>query len=123
MPETVIPYRYLPIVIFFVIALAFGMITLLFGALVRPSRPNPDKLSPYECGNVPFMDSRSRIFIRYYLTAVLFVLFDLEAVFLYPWAVIYHRIGWYGLIEMFLFILILLIGYAYAWRKGALEWD
>jgi len=123
MPETIIPAGYFPIILFFVIALLFGLVTLFFGSLIRPNRPSAEKLSPYECGNPPFMDSRSRVFIRYYLVAVLFVLFDLEAVFLYPWAVVYHKIGIYGLVEMLLFIVILLVGYAYAWRKGALEWD
>jgi NADH-quinone oxidoreductase subunit A len=123
MPVTTIPSSYFPIILFFIIALLFGIVTLLFGSLIRPSRPSEEKLSPYECGNPPFMDSRSRVFIRYYLVAVLFVLFDLEAVFLYPWAVVYDKIGLYGLTEMILFVAILLIGYAYAWRKGAFEWD
>jgi NADH-quinone oxidoreductase subunit A len=123
MPVTTIPSSYFPIILFFIIALLFGIVTLLSGSLIRPSRPSEEKLSPYECGNPPFMDSRSRVFIRYYLVAVLFVLFDLEAVFLYPWAVVYDKIGLYGLTEMILFVAILLIGYAYAWRKGAFEWD
>lgn len=123
MPETAIPSSYLPIIFYLMVGLAFGVFTLLFGALIRPNRPNPVKLSPYECGNPPFMDSRQRVFVRYYMVAVLFVLFDLEAVFLYPWAVVYRKIGIFGLVEMIVFILILLVGYAYAWRKGALEWD
>lgn len=126
MPDATIPsslHPYLPILFYIIIGLGFGIVTLLFGALIRPSSPNPEKLSPYECGNPPFKDARQRVFARYYLIAVLFVLFDLEAVFLYPWAVVYHSIGVYGLVEMLLFILILLVGYFYAWRKGALEWD
>jgi NADH-quinone oxidoreductase subunit A len=123
MPETTIPANYLPIIIFLVIAFLFGTFTLFFGYLVRPSSPNPDKLAAYECGNPPFMDSRSKVFVRYYLIAVMFVLFDLEVVFLYPWAVVYRKLGLFALVEMVLFILILLFGYAYAWRKGALEWD
>jgi NADH-quinone oxidoreductase subunit A len=123
MPETSIPESYLPIIFFILVGGAFGIVTLLFGALVRPSRPNPEKLAPYECGNPPFTDSGHRVFVRYYMLAVLFVLFDLELVFLYPWAVVYKKIGLYALIEMVLFILILLVGYAYAWKKGALEWD
>lgn len=116
-------HPYFPILLYIMIGLAFGVFTLFFGALLRPNRPNPEKLSPYECGNPPFMDARQRVFVRYYLIAVLFVLFDLEAVFLYPWAVVYNKIGLFGLIEMVLFILILLVGYVYAWRKGAFEWD
>lgn len=126
MLETNIPsniHPYLPILLYLMIGSAFGVGTLLFGSLIRPSKPNPSKLSPYECGNPPFTDARQRIFVRYYLTAVLFVLFDLEAVFLYPWAIVYNKIGIYGLVEMIIFILILLVGYFYAWRKGALEWD
>ena len=126
MPETITPFNmhpYFPILLYIMIGLAFGVFTLFFGALLRPNRPNPEKLSPYECGNPPFMDARQRVFVRYYLIAVLFVLFDLEAVFLYPWAVVYNKIGLFGLVEMVLFILILLVGYVYAWRKGAFEWD
>ncbi len=123
MPETTIPANYLPIIIFLVIAFLFGTFTLFFGYLLRPSSPNTDKLAAYECGNPPFMDSRSKVFVRYYLVAVMFVLFDLEVVFLYPWAVVYRKLGLFALGEMLLFILILLFGYAYAWRKGALEWD
>jgi len=116
-------HPYFPILLYIMIGAAFGVFTLLFGALIRPSRPTPDKLSPYECGNPPFMDARQRVFVRYYLIAVLFVLFDLEVVFLYPWAIVYKKLGLFALIEMILFILILLFGYFYAWRKGALEWD
>jgi NADH-quinone oxidoreductase subunit A len=116
-------HPYFPILLYILIGLAFGIFTLLFGSLLRPSSPNPEKLSPYECGNPPFMDARQRVFVRYYLIAVLFVLFDLEAVFLYPWAVVYNKIGIFGLVEMVLFILMLLVGYIYAWRKGAFEWD
>lgn len=126
MPEIKLPadlHPYLPILLYLMIGAAFGVFTLLFGAIIRPNKPNPVKLSAYECGNPPFMDARQRVFVRYYLIAVLFVLFDLEAVFLYPWAVVYNKIGLYGLVEMILFILILLVGYAYAWRKGAFEWD
>ncbi len=123
MPETTIPTTYLPIIFFILIGGVFGLATLLVGAIVRPSSPNPEKLAPYECGNPPFTDSRHRVRVRYYLIAVLFVLFDLEAVFPYPWAVVYRKIGFYALIEMVLFIAILLVGYAYAWKKGGLEWD
>jgi len=123
MPETTIPAAYLPIIYYLLIGAAFGVFTLLLGAVVRPSRPTRAKLEAYECGNPPFMDARQRVFVRYYLVGVLFVLFDLEAVFLYPWAVVQGKIGLFALIEMILFIAVLLVGYFYAWRKGALEWD
>lgn len=113
---------YVPVIIFLVVALAFGFVSLLMTRLLRPNRPYAEKLAPYECGNPPLMDARGRFFIRFYLIAILFVLFDVEAVFLYPWAVLYGKIGLYGFIEMMIFIAILLVGYLYAWRKGALEW-
>ncbi|MGA2192169.1 MAG: NADH-quinone oxidoreductase subunit A [Nitrospirota bacterium] len=93
------------------------------GYLLRPSRPDPSKLSPYECGCLPVGDAREQFSVRFYIIAMLFVLFDLETVFMYPWAISFNRLGLYGLVEMFIFILILLVGYFYAWKKGALEWD
>ncbi|MFQ5455414.1 MAG: NADH-quinone oxidoreductase subunit A [Nitrospirota bacterium] len=114
---------YLPILIFLIIAIAFGSVTIIVGYLVRPRRPYQEKLSPYESGVPPFSDARAPFPIRYYIICMLFVLFDIEAVFLYPWAVVFDKIGLYGLVEMILFILILLVGYVYAWKKGALEWD
>jgi len=91
--------------------------------LVRPDKPDPEKLFPYECGIPPLMSVNERIPIRFFIIVMLFLLFDVEAVFMYPWAVVYERIGWWGFIEMFLFIVILLVGYVYAWAKGALEWE
>jgi NADH-quinone oxidoreductase subunit A len=122
-PETYIPSQYFAILLFVLIAMAFGGVSLLAGYLVRPSRPYKAKLKPYESGVEPFTDARIPFPTRYYIIAMLFVIFDIEVVFLYPWAVVYHKIGLYGLIEMVLFILILLVGYFYAWKKGALEWD
>lgn len=113
---------YLPVFLFMVIALAAAAAMLMMAYIVRPSRPNPEKLSPYECGILPTTGTRERFSIRFYLIAVLFLLFDLEAVFLYPWAVVYKRIGLFGFIEMIIFLIILLVGYFYAWKKGALEW-
>lgn len=115
--------NYLPILIFILIALAFGLGTILLGYLVRPRRPYAEKLSPYESGVEPFSDARIPFPIRYYIIAMLFVLFDIEAVFLYPWAVVFKKLGLFGLVEMIIFMVILLIGYLYAWKKGALEWD
>jgi len=101
---------------------AFGVGTLLIAAVVRPHRPHPEKLSPYECGIPPLIRAREHFSVRYYLVGILFLLFDVEGVFLFPWAVVYDRIGLFGFVEMMLFLLILLIGYVYAWKKGALEW-
>lgn len=123
MPGSFVPVSYLPVVMFIAIALAFGLFTLLLGALVRPRRAYSQKLTPYESGAVPFSDARIPFPMRYYIIAMLFVIFDIETVFLYPWAVVYNQIGLFGLIEMAVFILILLVGYVYAWKKGALEWE
>ncbi len=118
-----LPSNYLPILVFFFIALAFGVVTILMGYLVRPKRPYLEKLQPYESGIIPETDARQQFPFRYYLIAMLFVLFDIEMVFLYPWAVSFNKLGLFGLVEMVLFLLILFVGYFYAWRKGALEWD
>lgn len=115
-------HPYIPIFIFFLVAAAFGVGTLLLAYLVRPNRPDTEKLSPYECGIPPLMRAGEQFSIRFYIIAILFLLFDVESVFLFPWAVVYDRIGLYGFIEMMLFIGILLVGYIYAWRKGALKW-
>ena len=116
-------HNYLPILFFIIFAFAFAIGTLIFSYLVRPNKPDPEKLSPYECGIPPMMDARERFSIRFFIIAMLFLLFDVEVVFLYPWAVVYNKIGLYGFVEMMLFIAILLVGYIYAWRKGALEWE
>ncbi len=123
MPGQSVGFDYIPILIFFGIALAFGSVTLLLGNLLRPRRVYKAKLTPYESGSIPFSDARSPIPMRYYIIAMLFVIFDIETVFLYPWAVTYDRLGLVGFIEMTLFISVLLVGYVYAWKKGALEWD
>lgn len=115
--------RYFPILLFIFIALAFGVVTLLFSYLVHPKYPEPEKLSAYECGSEPFSDARMPFPVRYYIFAMLFVIFDIEVIFLYPWAVVFDKIGLIGLIEMMIFIALFLVAYVYAWRKGALEWD
>jgi NADH-quinone oxidoreductase subunit A len=104
------------------IVLSIGVGMLLAPMLFRPSKPNPTKLTPYESGMPPIGEAQQRYTIRYYVIAMLFVVFDIEAVFFYPWAVAFNAIGWYGLIEMVLFIVLLLVAYVYAWRKGALDW-
>lgn len=118
-----VPSDYLPVLVFFLIAGAFGFVTILLGRFVRPKVAYREKLLPYECGAPPISDARQPFPMRYYIIAMLFVLFDIEAVFMYPWAVVFNRIGIYGLVEMVMFIAILVVGYVYAWGKGALEWD
>lgn len=115
--------RYFPILLFIFIAFAFGVVTLLISYLVQPKYPEPEKLSTYECGSEPFSDARMPFPVRYYIFAMLFVIFDIEVIFLYPWAVVFDKIGLIGLIEMMIFIALFLVAYVYAWRKGALEWD
>jgi NADH-quinone oxidoreductase subunit A len=113
---------YIPIAIFVVVATGFALFTLVVSTALHPQKYNKVKLEPYECGIEPKTDARDRYSIRYYLVAMLFVIFDVETVFMFPWAVIVDRLAWFGLIEMFFFIFILVVGYFYAWKKGALEW-
>ena len=113
---------YVPLFIFLLVALGFAGGTLLVALVIRPNRPDPEKLAPYECGSPPLMEAHERFSIRFYLLGILFLLFDVEAMFLFPWAVKYDVLGLFGFVEMMLFIAILLVGYFYAWRKGALEW-
>lgn len=116
-------FNYAPIVIFIAIAAAFGVGTLVVSYAVHPRIFSSEKLSAYECGSEPISDARMPFPVRYYIIAMLFVIFDVELVFLYPWAVAFDKIGLFGLIEMIIFIALFVAGYAYAWRKGALEWD
>ena len=115
--------RYFPSLVFVFVALAFGAGTLLISYFVQPKYPEPEKLSTYECGSEPFSDARMPFPVRYYIFAMLFVIFDVEVIFLYPWAIVFNKIGLIGLIEMLIFIGLFLVAYVYAWRKGALEWD
>lgn len=117
------PLNYVPILFFIIIAIGFGAVSLLAGMVVRPSRPYRAKLAPYESGSPLFSDARVQFPMRYYIIAMLFVIFDIEFVFLFPWAVDFKRLGFLGLMEMIVFIGILLVGFWYAWKKGALEWD
>lgn len=118
-----VPLNYIPIAIFMAIGLAFGLVTILLGYVLRPSRPYRAKLLPYESGSPLFSDARVQFPMRYYIIAMLFVIFDIEIVFMFPWAVVFHKLGLLGLIEMGVFIAILVVGYWYAWKKGALDWD
>ena len=118
-----VPFNYFPIIIFMVLGVLFGVGSIIAGWLLRPSRPYRAKLLPYESGSPLFMDALVQFPMRYYIIAMLFVIFDIEVVFLFPWAVVFNRLGLLGLIEMGLFLAILIVGYWYAWKKGALDWD
>ena len=115
--------EYLPILIFLAVAGALGVLLLSLGFLFAPRRPDPEKLSAYECGFEAFEDSRMKFDVRYYLVAILFIVFDLEIAFLFPWAVALDTIGMVGLAAMGVFLLVLVVGFIYEWKKGALEWD
>ena len=120
---TEIPQEYLGIVLLLLVGVLFGVLTLFVGRFFRLSRPYPDKLIAYESGNEPTEAPRMRFSVKFYQIAILFVVFDVEAVYLYPWAVCAHRLGLFALVEMLLFIGLLLVGYVYAWRKGVLQWE
>jgi NADH-quinone oxidoreductase subunit A len=113
---------YIPILLFLIVAIGFAIVALLMAWLVRPERYNKVKLEPYECGIEPTTDARDRYSIRYFLVAMLFLIFDVETVFMFPWAVIMDKLLLFGLVEMIVFLFILVVGYAYAWKQGALEW-
>ncbi len=114
---------YLPIAVLIVIATGLAGLVILLGVLFGPRRPSLRKSQPYESGMRPIGPGTRRIPVHFYLIAVLFILFDIEIVFFLPWAVVFNKLGLYGLVEMLIFILILLVGYVYAWKKGALEWE
>ena len=115
--------NYLPILIFIIVGLLFGSVAIGFGFLLSPRRPDSEKLSPYECGFEAFEDARMKFDVRYYLVAILFILFDLEIAFLFPWAVVLKQIGMFGFVAMVIFLTILVVGFIYEWKKGALEWE
>jgi NADH-quinone oxidoreductase subunit A len=114
---------YFPVLVLIILATGFAVGALTLSYFVGPKRPNPKKLLPYECGMKPIGSARQRVPVRFYLIAMLFILFDIEVVFLYPWAVVFNALGMFGFVEMIIFLAILAIGYAYIWRKGALEWE
>jgi len=113
---------YIPVFLFVLVAVGFAIFTLIVSGLVHPKSYHRVKFEPYECGIEPVTDARDRYSVRYYLVAMLFVIFDVETVFMFPWAVIMDELLLFGLIEMLVFLLILVVGYGYAWRKGALDW-
>ena len=114
---------YLPLLVLFIIAAAFAAIAIIVPTVLGPRNPNKMKQEPIESGMIPFTDARRRFPVQYYMVAVLFILFDVEVIFLYPWAVTLNKLKIFGLIEMAIFLGILLIGYFYVWKKGAFEWD
>ena len=115
--------EYFPILLFILVGLAVGVAPMALGALLGPHKPDPAKLSPYECGFEAFEDARMKFDVRYYLVAILFILFDLEIAFLFPWAVVINDIGLAGFLSMMVFLGILVVGFVYEWMKGALEWE
>lgn len=115
--------NYLPVLIFIAVGLIFGSFMILMGFILGPSRPDSEKLSPYECGFEAFEDARMKFDVRYYLVAILFIIFDLEIAFLFPWAVVLRDIGFFGFTAMVVFLGILVIGFLYEWKKGALQWE
>ncbi len=114
---------YLPVLLFILVGLAIGVVPLVLGYILGPNRPDPAKNSPYECGFEAFDDARMKFDVRYYLVAILFILFDLEIAFLFPWAVALKEVGMAGLVAVFVFLGILVVGFVYEWKKGALEWE
>ena len=115
--------EYLPILLFLFIALLFSVGALVLSFVLSPKKPSNEKLSPYECGFEPFDDARAKFDIRFYLVALLFIIFDLEVIFLFPWAISLKSIGVFGYLSMMFFLLILTIGFIYEWKKGALDWE
>ena len=119
--------NYFPVLKFIVVGLLVGVVTVSIGGvmsrIVGVQRPDPEKLSPYECGFEAFEDARMKFDVRYYLVAILFILFDLEIAFLFPWAVVLREIGLFGFLAMVVFLGILIVGFIYEWMKGALEWE
>ncbi len=115
--------EYLPLLILIVLAAGLAVLVVILGHIFGPKRPTARKAAPYESGMTPYGPGTRRMSVRYYLVAVLFILFDVEVVFFLPWAVVFKKLGLFGLVEMLVFIAILLVGYIYAWKKGALEWE
>jgi NADH-quinone oxidoreductase subunit A len=115
--------QYFPILIFLVTGLVVGGAALTVGSLLAPNKPDDKKLSPYECGFEAFENARMKFDVRYYLVAILFIIFDLEIAFLFPWAVVLEDIGVFGFLSMVVFLLVLVVGFIYEWMKGALEWE
>lgn len=115
--------EYLPVLLFILIGIVMGVAPLVLGYFLGPQKPDPEKNSAYECGFPAFDDARMQFDVRYYLVAILFILFDLEIAFLFPWAVVLDQIGLAGFLAMMVFLAILVVGFVYEWKKGALEWE
>ena len=115
--------NYVPVLIFLGVATGIGLLLLALGFIIGSGSKDKEKLSPYECGFEPFEDSRMKFDVRYYLVAILFIIFDLEIAFLFPWAVSLDAVGGFGLVAMGIFLAVLVVGFIYEWKKGALEWD
>ena len=115
--------EYLPVLVFLGVGFAMAIVMLILGFLLSPHKPDAAKDSPFECGFEAFEDARMKFDVRYYLVAILFIIFDLEIAFLFPWAIVLDKIGLFGLLAMGLFLSILIIGFIYEWKKGALEWE
>ena len=114
---------YFPVLVFIGVGFAIGVMAIAMGAMLGPRHPDKAKLSPYECGFDAFEDARMPFDVRFYLVAILFIIFDLETAFLFPWAVVLRRIGWMGFWAMMMFLAVLVVGFVYEWKKGALEWE
>lgn len=121
--NTMISVQYLPVLVFLGLAILMGGALIIGGRLLGVHRPDKEKNSPYECGFEAFEDARIKFDVRYYLIAIIFILFDLEIAFLFPWALVFKQLGFYGFIVMSVFLAILIVGFVYVWRKGALEWE
>lgn len=115
--------QYFPVLIFIAIAVGLGFALITVGSLISTRNPDPEKNSPYECGFDAFENARIPFDVRFYLVAILFIIFDLETAFLFPWAVSLKQIGWYGFLAMGIFLGLLVVGFIYEWKKGALEWE
>ena len=115
--------QYFPVLLFILFGMLVGAVLLGVGKLLSPNRPDAEKLSPYECGFEAFEDARMKFDVRYYLVAILFILFDLEIAFLFPWAVVLPQIGFFGFAAMMVFLAVLVVGFLYEWKKGALDWE
>jgi NADH-quinone oxidoreductase subunit A len=115
--------NYFPVLLFIGVGIVMGVLPLLLGRILGPHRPDKQKLSPYECGFEAFEDARMKFDVRFYLVAILFILFDLEIAFLFPWAIVLKEIGTFGFVSMMIFLAILVVGFIYEWMKGALEWE
>ncbi len=115
--------NYLPILVLVGIAFAFAVAVVILSRLVGPNKPNDIKLAPYECGMPLLSSARDRFSIKFYIVAVTFIVFDIEVAFLYPWAVVFKQLGWYGAVTMGIFLFVLIVGFVYEWKKGALEWE